>query len=88
MRKLKKVIKVRIFTDSTYVKNGITTWIKGWKKNGWKTSTNKTVKNRDLWEKLDEKLVGYEVEWVWVKGHDGNVYNERADELARLSIKK
>ncbi|MEG3619442.1 ribonuclease HI [Magnetovibrio sp. PR-2] len=80
--------KVRLTTDSTYVKDGITKWIFGWKKNGWKTAAKKPVKNKDLWMRLDEALKGKDVEWDWVKGHAGHPENERCDELARLAIKQ
>ena len=80
--------KVRITTDSTYVKDGITKWIFGWKKNGWKTAAKKPVKNKDLWIRLDEALKGKDVEWDWVKGHAGHPENERCDEMARLAIKQ
>ncbi|MBL95778.1 MAG: Ribonuclease HI [Alphaproteobacteria bacterium MarineAlpha3_Bin5] len=82
------LVKIRIYTDSTYVKNGITSWINGWKRNGWKTSTKKAVKNKDLWERLDSILDGHDIEWFWVKGHAGNSCNERADELARAGVEK
>jgi len=75
--------RVAVHTDSTYVKDGITRWIHGWKKNGWKTSAKKPVKNEDLWRQLDAALAPHEVEWRWVKGHAGNPDNERADKLAR-----
>jgi len=75
--------RVVVHTDSTYVKDGITRWIHGWKKNGWKTSAKKPVKNEDLWRQLDAALAPHEVEWRWVKGHAGNPDNERADKLAR-----
>ena len=74
---------VRLFTDSTYVKNGITQWIHGWKRNGWKTASKKPVKNQDLWIALDAASQGREIDWRWVKGHAGHEGNERADELAR-----
>ncbi|WP_374375407.1 ribonuclease HI [Dongia sp.] len=77
---------VRLHTDSQYVKNGITTWIHGWKKNGWKTSDKKPVKNVDLWQRLDAALKAHKIDWIWVKGHDGHVENERADALARGAI--
>ncbi|HEY9078439.1 ribonuclease HI [Magnetovibrio sp.] len=80
------VNKVRIHTDSTYVKDGITKWIHGWKKNGWKTAAKKSVKNQDLWMRLDSALSDHDVEWHWVKGHSGHPENERCDELARLAI--
>ena len=72
-----------LYTDSQYVKNGITDWIKGWKKNGWKTSAKKPVKNKDLWVELDALAQGREIDWRWIKGHAGHDGNERADELAR-----
>lgn len=71
-----------LYTDSQYVKNGITSWIHGWKKNGWKNASKKPVKNRDLWEALDALIEGREIEWRWVKGHAGHPGNERADALA------
>jgi len=80
------VNQVRVHTDSTYVKDGTTKWIHGWKKNGWKTAAKKAVKNQDLWMRLDDALSGHEVEWHWVKGHSGHPENERCDELARLAI--
>ncbi|VAW00629.1 Ribonuclease HI [hydrothermal vent metagenome] len=73
---------VRLFTDSQYVKNGITVWINSWKKNGWKTAARKPVKNKDLWTELDELVDGRAIEWRWVKGHSGHPGNERADALA------
>ncbi|MBF0251009.1 MAG: ribonuclease HI, partial [Alphaproteobacteria bacterium] len=80
--------RVRIHTDSTYVKDGITQWIHGWKRNGWKTSAKKPVKNQDLWQRLDAALAGKDVEWHWIKGHAGHPENERADELARVAVKE
>ncbi len=77
---------VRLYTDSQYVKNGITSWIVGWKRNGWKTSAKKPVKNQDLWRALDEAAAARRVEWRWVKGHDGDPGNERADALARAGV--
>ena len=77
---------VRLYTDSQYVKNGITSWIAGWKRNGWKTANKKPVKNQDLWRALDEAVAGREVEWRWVKGHAGHEGNERADALARAAV--
>ena len=81
---LKKPSHVRLHTDSTYVKDGLTKWMHGWKRNGWKTAAKKPVKNRDLWQALDEACARHEIEWRWVKGHAGDEGNERADELARL----
>ena len=74
---------VTLYTDSQYVKGGITGWIHGWKRNGWKTSAKKPVKNEDLWRALDAAIADHRVEWRWVKGHAGHPGNERADELAR-----
>ena len=78
--------KVTLYTDSNYVKGGITGWIENWKKNGWKTAARKPVKNEDLWRELDEMEKRHEVTWRWVKGHAGHPENERADELARAGI--
>jgi ribonuclease HI len=72
--------------DSQYVKDGISKWIHGWKKNGWKTADKKPVKNVELWQALDEAVKRHEISWHWVKGHDGHPENERADELARMGI--
>jgi ribonuclease HI len=77
---------VDLYTDSQYVKGGITGWIFGWKKNGWKTSDKKPVKNADLWQRLEEARARHSVEWHWVKGHAGHDMNERADELARQGM--
>jgi ribonuclease HI len=73
-----------LHTDSQYLKNGINIWIHGWKRNGWKTAARKPVKNKDLWLELDRLTQDRKIEWRWVRGHDGNPGNERADELARL----
>lgn len=78
--------RLRLVTDSTYVKDGITKWIHGWKRNGWKTAAKKPVKNEDLWRRLDAALATHDVVWQWVKGHAGHAGNERADELARRGI--
>ena len=83
LKATRDVVAVRLHTDSTYVKNGITQWINGWKRNGWKTAARKPVKNQDLWQALDQETQGREIDWRWVKGHAGNDGNERADELAR-----
>jgi ribonuclease HI len=83
---LKRSVKARLHTDSTYVKDGITQWIHSWKRNGWRTAAKKPVKNVDLWQRLDEALAAHEVEWFWVKGHAGHPENERADQLARDAI--
>ena len=81
---LKRPSAVRVHTDSQYVQLGISKWIHGWKKNGWRTADKKPVKNADLWRDLDQLALGHDVEWVWVKGHAGDDGNERADELANL----
>jgi len=78
--------EITIFTDSKYVMNGIQTWLSGWKKNNWKTSNKKPVKNDDLWKRLDVLCQQHEVDWKWVKGHAGNTGNERVDELARSAM--
>jgi ribonuclease HI len=83
---LKRRSKVRLHTDSKYVMDGVTKWIHGWKKNGWKTADKKAVKNEDLWKRLDEANARHEVTWKWVKGHADNEMNNRADELARNAI--
>ncbi len=77
---------ITVVTDSTYVKNGITHWIQGWKSNGWKTSARNPVKNRDLWEVLDRERMRNQVTWKWIKGHAGHSGNERADALARQGM--
>ena len=87
LKKIKTNSEVVIFTDSTYVKNGITEWMKNWKKNGWKNSSKKPVKNKDLWEKLDKLCDANSVSWKWVKGHSTNEFNNLADELATKAIK-
>ena len=79
---------IQIYTDSKYVMNGIESWIKNWKKNGWQTANKKPVKNKDLWEKLDNEIIKHQVEWQWVKGHTGNENNEKADYLARRFIEE
>ena len=84
---LNKPCKVELHTDSQYVKNGITEWIRGWKARGWKTADKKPVKNDDLWRRLDEARQRHEVDWRWVKGHNGHEHNERADALARKGLK-
>ncbi|MEO1553342.1 MAG: ribonuclease HI [Pseudomonadota bacterium] len=80
---LKKPSAVTLHTDSTYVKDGLTKWIHGWKKNGWKTAAKKPVKNKDLWQALETACARHDIKWVWVKGHAGDEGNEKADELAR-----
>lgn len=83
---LTRPVKARVHTDSTYVQQGITKWIHGWKKNGWRTSAKEPVKNEDLWRALDAAAARHELEWHWVKGHAGHAENERADELANRGI--
>jgi ribonuclease HI len=83
---LKRPSIVDLHTDSTYVRDGITKWIHGWKRNGWKTAAKKPVKNAELWQALDEATKRHEIRWHWVKGHTGHPENERADELAREGI--
>lgn len=86
LQALKRSCHVVIHTDSQYVKGGITGWIFGWKRNGWRTADKKPVKNAELWQALDEAVSRHQVEWRWVKGHAGDPMNERADELAREAI--
>lgn len=83
---LKQPCHVRLTTDSTYVKDGITKWLENWKENGWKTAAKKPVKNQDLWIRLDEQSSRHRIEWCWVKGHSGHPENERADTLANRGL--
>ena len=83
LESLKRLCRVIIHTDSTYVRNGITQWIERWKAKGWKTAGNKPVKNVDLWKRLEDAAAAHDVTWLWVRGHDGHPGNERADALAR-----
>ena len=83
---LKRPVRARVHTDSQYVQKGISQWIHGWKKNGWKTADKKPVKNADLWQNLDALTRQHQLEWIWVKGHAGNPGNERADALANKGI--
>ena len=85
LKKIPKGNKVQIFTDSKYVKSGITEWIHNWKKNGWKTSDKKAVKNKDLWTELDNLAKAFEIEWKWVKAHSNDELNNEVDLLARSS---
>ena len=80
--------KITLYTDSKYVKDGITSWINKWKVNGWKTTNKKPVKNKTLWIKLNNQIEKHNITWKWVKGHDGNKYNEFADLLARKYIEE
>lgn len=86
LRSLKRPTPVRVHTDSQYVQKGMTEWIHGWKRRGWKTAGKDPVKNEDLWRALDTLSAAHRVEWLWVKGHAGHPENERADELARRGI--
>ncbi len=86
LKLVKKTAKVCIYTDSTYVKDGISSWIKQWKINGWKTAAKKPVKNEELWRELDLLVSQHQIEWVWVKGHAGDEGNERADALANKGV--
>ncbi|RJL06331.1 ribonuclease HI [Paracoccus aestuarii] len=83
---LRRPSQIVIVTDSNYVKNGVTQWIHGWKRNGWKTADRKPVKNVELWQRLDAAQAAHKVEWRWIKGHAGHAENERADELARAGM--
>ena len=86
LENLKRACRVRITTDSQYVMKGITEWMAGWKKRGWKTADRKPVKNMDLWQRLDAAVRDHQVEWQWVRGHTGHPENERADALANRGI--
>jgi ribonuclease HI len=83
---LKRPMRVRLFTDSNYLRQGITTWLPAWKSRGWRTADKKPVSNQDLWERLERALAHHQVEWRWVRGHSGDPDNERADQLARTAI--
>ena len=85
---LNRPSRVLLYTDSVYLLNGITKWVAGWQRNGWRTAARKPVKNEDLWRRLVEATNGHEISWLWVKGHAGDEGNERADELARLGIEE
>ena len=83
---LNRPCRVRVFTDSQYVRDGVTQWLAGWKARNWRTADKKPVKNVDLWQQLDAAAARHQVEWVWVRGHAGHPENERADALARASV--
>ena len=87
LESLRRPCQVTLSTDSTYVKDGITRWINGWKKNGWKTADKKPVKNVDLWQRLEAAVAPHRIQWEWVRGHSGHPENERADQLARDAIR-
>jgi ribonuclease HI len=86
LRALKRRVRVRVYTDSQYVRLGITEWLAGWKARGWRTADRKPVKNQDLWERLEQLAASHEIEWHWVKGHSGVPGNERCDALANAAI--
>ncbi|PWD52288.1 ribonuclease HI [Serinibacter arcticus] len=86
LRALKRPCSIVLHVDSTYVMQGMSSWIAGWKRNGWRTSSKQPVKNADLWRALDEEIAQHEVRWVWVKGHAGDPGNERADQLANRGV--
>ena len=86
LKSIKKNIQIAIYTDSLYVKDGITQWIMEWKKNGWRNAKKKPIKNIELWQELDLLVVNHQITWHWVRGHSGNKYNELADLLAREAI--
>lgn len=83
---LKRPCKIRLTTDSQYVKHGITEWLKDWKQRGWKTANKKQVKNVDLWQRLDAAVAQHDIKWEWVRGHSGHPENDRVDQLANLAI--
>lgn len=85
---VKRPLPIHVFTDSSYVKDGITKWLKGWVRNGWKTANKKPVKNQDLWEQLAALEAKHDVVWNWVKAHNGDEYNEEVDDLARNAAEK
>ena len=86
LESLKRPIQVELYTDSVYVRDGITKWIQGWKARGWKTANKKPVKNIDLWQRLEDAIGSHSIDWHWVKGHAGYADNELVDELARNAI--
>ena len=86
LRALKQQVHARVHTDSQYVQKGISEWIHGWKRRGWKTANRQAVKNEDLWRELDRLAAQHTIEWIWVKGHAGHIENERADVLARRGV--
>jgi ribonuclease HI len=86
LESIKRPCKVEMHVDSAYVKDGITKWIHGWKRNGWKTADKKPVKNVELWQRLDKAIAAHDISWHWLKGHAGHAENERADELARAGM--
>jgi len=88
LESLKRAVPVDLYTDSTYLRDGITRWLPAWKANGWKTAAKKPVKNQDLWQRLEAALADHDVSWHWIRGHAGHPENERADALARQAMPK
>jgi ribonuclease HI len=86
LQSLKRPCRVTVYTDSQYVQKGITEWIASWKRRGWRTASKEPVKNVDLWKRLDDLAAGHRISWHWVRGHDGHIENERADELANRGV--
>jgi len=86
LESLKRAVPVVVYTDSQYVQKGITEWIHGWKRKGWRTADKKPVKNADLWQRLDQLAAQHRIEWRWVRGHSGHEFNDRADQLANLGV--
>ena len=86
LRTLTRPCEAVVFTDSSYVQKGISEWIHGWKRNGWRTADKKPVKNADLWQTLDQLAAGHKIEWRWIRGHSGHAENERADVLANRGV--
>jgi ribonuclease HI len=86
LRALKEPVEARVHTDSQYVQKGISEWIHGWKRRGWKTANKDPVKNEDLWREMDRLAAQHKIQWIWVKGHAGHAENERADVLARRGV--
>jgi ribonuclease HI len=85
---VKRPVPIRLVSDSTYLRDGITKWIHGWRKNGWKTASKNPVANQDLWQRLDELTQSHEISWEWVKGHSGHPMNERCDDMARKEAER
>lgn len=83
---VKRPVPIRLYTDSEYLRKGVSEWLRGWKARGWRTADKKPVKNQDLWERLDAAIAAHRIEWIWVKGHAGHAGNERADALARQGM--
>mgnify|MGYP001196692750 FL=1 len=88
LESIKNTTLIEIITDSQYVKNGINEWIINWKNNGWKTASKKNVKNKELWQELDQMVKNFDIKWKWVRGHSGHFGNERADQLANEAIEE